>query len=41
MPTLTLPILMAKLQEEKIMNGNKDESPQPIALFFQGQTNNK
>jgi len=23
MPTLTLPILMAKLQEEKIMNGNK------------------
>jgi hypothetical protein len=41
MPTLTLPILMAKLQEKEIMNKNKQGSTWPIAFFSRGQTNNK
>jgi hypothetical protein len=40
MPTLTLPILMAKLQEI-IMNKKKQGSTQSIAFFSQRQTNNK
>jgi hypothetical protein len=41
MPILTLPILMAKLQEEEIMNENKQGSIQPTTFFSRGQTNNK
>ncbi len=40
MPTLTLPFLMAKLQEE-IMNKNTQGSTQFTAFFSQRQTNNK
>jgi hypothetical protein len=41
MPTLTLPILMAKLQEEEIMNENKQGSNPPTAFFSREQSNNK
>ncbi len=41
MPTLTFPILMAKLQEKEIMNEKRQGSTRPTAFFSQGQTNNK